>query len=235
MSIRDIEERLRFFGLDERQRRILRASRPILERCIGPALDHFYARAGATPETARFFRDEAHRKSARAAQVRHWMHIVDARFDAGYHDSVRRIGSVHARIGLEPRWYIGAYALILEEIFRAVDRSRSPFQRLLRRGGSGEMAAALAKAALMDMDLSISIYFEEAAAERNQAIASLDGALVRLARGDLDRDVSGLPVAFTSLERSYNQTLANLRDTLLPRLISGQLRLSETMAELEAA
>ncbi|WP_375196450.1 protoglobin domain-containing protein [Sphingobium sp.] len=214
MSIRDIEERLRFFGLDERQRRILRASRPILERCIGPALDHFYARAGATPETARFFRDEAHRKSARAAQVRHWMHIVDARFDAGYHDSVRRIGSVHARIGLEPRWYIGAYALILEEIFRAVDRSRSPFQRLLRRGGSGEMAAALAKAALMDMDLSISIYFEEAAAERNQAIASLDGALVRLARGDLDRDVSGLPVAFTSLERSYNQTLANLRDTI---------------------
>lgn len=214
MSVRDIEERLRFFGLDERQRRILRASRPILERCIGPALDHFYARANATPETARFFRDEAHRKSARAAQVRHWMHIVDARFDAEYHDSVRRIGSVHARIGLEPRWYIGAYALILEEIIRAVDRSRSPLQRLLRRGGSGEMAVALTKAALMDMDLSISIYFEEAAAERNQAIASLDGALVRLARGDLDRDVSGLPAAFASLERSYNQTLANLRDTI---------------------
>jgi type I restriction enzyme S subunit len=31
------------------------------------------------------------------------------------------------------------------------------------------------------------------------------------------------------------QTLANLRDTLLPRLISGQLRLPEAQAELEAA
>ena len=33
---------------------------------------------------------------------------------------------------------------------------------------------------------------------------------------------------------STSQTLATLRDTLLPRLISGQLRLPETQAELEA-
>mgnify|MGYP007048133280 CR=1 FL=1 len=31
------------------------------------------------------------------------------------------------------------------------------------------------------------------------------------------------------------QTLATLRDTLLPRLISGQLRLPEAMAETEEA
>jgi methyl-accepting chemotaxis protein len=214
MSVRDIEERLRFFELDDQELRMLRASRPILERCIGPALDHFYARAKMTPETARFFRDDAHLQSARSAQVRHWMHIVDGRFDTGYYESVRRIGAVHARIGLEPRWYIGGYSLILGEIIRAVNRARSPFQRLLRRGGGTEMTVALVKAAMMDMDLSISIYFEEAAAERNQAIASLDRALARLAQGDLARDVTDLPAAFASLESSYNQTLANLRGTI---------------------
>ena len=31
------------------------------------------------------------------------------------------------------------------------------------------------------------------------------------------------------------QTLATLRDTLLPRLISGQLRLPEALAEMEEA
>lgn len=215
MSVTDIEARLRFFELSERQRDALRASRPIVERCIGSALDRFYARARATPETARFFRDEAHMASAHAAQTRHWMHLINGRFDADYYDSVRRIGAVHAHIGLEPRWYIGAYSLVLEDIIRAVDRAASPWKRLLgQRAGRSEMVAALTKAALLDMELSISVYFEEAAAERNRAIATLDAALARLADGDLAEDVGGLPAAFASLERSYNMTLANLRATI---------------------
>ena len=215
MSVTDIEARLRFSALDDRQRDVLRASRPILERCIGPALDRFYDRARATPDTARFFRDDAHVASARSAQIGHWMRLVDGQFDAAYYDSVRRIGSVHARIGLEPRWYIGAYSLVLEEIIRAVDRAASPWKRLLGLGaGRGEMIAVLTKAALLDMELSISVYFDEAAVERNRAIAKLDEALARLAEGDLAEDVTGLPSAFASLERSYNKTLANLRATI---------------------
>ena len=36
-----------------------------------------------------------------------------------------------------------------------------------------------------------------------------------------------------SANQTQSQTLATLRDTLLPRLISGQLRLPEAQAELE--
>jgi len=215
MSVTDIEARLRFFEFGDRQRDALRASRPIVERAIGPALARFYTRARMTPETARFFRDDAHVASASAAQTRHWMRILDGRFDANYFDSVRRIGAVHAHIGLEPRWYIGAYSLVLEEITRAVGRAASPWKRLLGlHAARGEMIAALTKAALLDMELSISVYFEEAAAERNRAITTLDAALARLANGDLAEDVAGLPTAFASLERSYNTTLANLRSTI---------------------
>ena len=53
------------------------------------------------------------------------------------------------------------------------------------------MIAALTKAALLDMELSISTYFDEAAAERNRAIATLDDALARLADGDLAEDIAG--------------------------------------------
>ena len=46
-------------------------------------------------------------------------------------------------------------------------------------------------------------------------------------------------VAVTEAQRSRNasmaETLATLRDTLLPRLISGQLRLPEIEAHLQAA
>lgn len=212
MNDKVMDARLQFFELDEKQQNALRAARPILERSIGPALDRFYARARLTPETARFFRDEAHIASAHAAQTRHWMHIVDGDFSADYVKSVRRIGEVHARIGLEPRWYIGGYSLILEELIRSVARETPAWRRMLGLGPNRtEMTVALTKAALIDMEMSISIYFEEAAVERNNAITKLDDALERLAKGDLAQDVVGLPVAFASLERSYNQTLANLR------------------------
>jgi methyl-accepting chemotaxis protein len=215
MSDKVMEARLRFFELDDKQRDVLRAAKPILQRSIGPALDRFYARAKVTPETVCFFRDDAHIASAHAAQIRHWMHIVDAHFDDDYYQSVRRIGEVHARIGLEPRWYIGGYALILEELIHAVDQATPIWRRLLKFGPSrAELTAALMKAAMIDMDLSISIYFEVAAIERNNAISKIDGALARLAEGDLAQDVAGLPTAFASLENSYNKTLANLRTTI---------------------
>lgn len=215
MRVTDLEARLQFFELDQRQRAILRSAKPLVERSIGGALDRFYARAKSTPETARFLSDENRVASAHAAQVKHWMHIVDANFDATYYESVRRVGAVHARIGLEPRWYIGGYSLIIEELIKQVDRSRPLWKRVFGLGPKPAlMTAALVKAALLDMELSISIYFEEAAAERNAAISTLDEALARLANGDLAEDLSGLPAAFSSLEQSYNKTLVNLRTTI---------------------
>lgn len=216
MDDKVMEARLQFFELDEKQRAALRAAKPILERSIGPALDRFYARAKITAETARFFRDDAHIASAHSAQMRHWMHIVDGNFDQDYVKSVRRIGEVHARIGLEPRWYIGGYSLILEELIRSVDAATPAWRRWLglAAGDRTEMTVALTKAALIDMEISISIYFEEAAVERNNAISKLDQALARLAEGDLALDIEGLPMAFASLESSYNKTLDNLRLTI---------------------
>ncbi|MPS68438.1 MAG: globin-coupled sensor protein [Novosphingobium sp.] len=209
-----MEERLEFLEFDPAQRRVLAAAQPLLRKCIPPALDHFYARVRATPQMARMFTSDRHIDSAKSAQLGHWMGIATGRFDESYHAAVSRIGKVHARIGLEPRWYIGGYALVLEEIMRAVERSASPWKRMLGLSRPGKLSRALMKAAMLDMDLSISIYFEEAEAERNQAIAALDRAMSRLAGGDLIHDIDDLPGGFLSLKQSYNGSLANLRGTI---------------------
>jgi methyl-accepting chemotaxis protein len=215
MSVREIAERLKFCEIDERQLKILASARPILQQCIGPALDRFYARARQTPETQKMFRDDAHMASAKAAQTQHWNKIVEGRFDEAYYTSVRKIGEVHARIGLEPKWYVGAYSLIVEEILRAVGRHSRPWKHLPGTTASQtELSAALVKAALLDMDLSISIYFEVAEKERQQAIGRLDDALARLSDGDLAVDLEGLPPSFRSLEQSYNMSLGKLRSTI---------------------
>ena len=43
-----------------------------------------------------------------AAQSEHWGRLFSGKFDAAYVTSIRRIGLVHHKIGLEPRWYSAA-------------------------------------------------------------------------------------------------------------------------------
>lgn len=43
-----------------------------------------------------------------------------ANFDEGYVKNARTIGAVHARIGIEPRWEIGGYGLLAEQLVNGV-------------------------------------------------------------------------------------------------------------------
>ena len=54
-------------------------------------------------------------------------------------------------------------------------------------------------------------------------------------RGDRSHPVNGYSTPAAIGTREQAQTLSTLRDTLLPRLISGQLRLPEAQAASEAA
>ncbi|WP_294329420.1 globin-coupled sensor protein [uncultured Sphingomonas sp.] len=232
-----MKSRLTFMEMDERQRDALRATQPWVEATLGDALDQFYARASATPETARFFRDQAHMSRAKSAQQKHWARIAAAEFNNDYHASARRIGATHAHIGLEPRWYVGSYAIVLQHLIAGVHRLNSPFRRLLRlfRGPSTEKATvALVKAALLDMEVSLSIYFEEAQAERDAAIAAFETALHSLAEGDLTNELNGMPSSFAGLEKSYNRTLTRIRE-MLAAVGDGTMRIRSGITEISQA
>ena len=89
-------------------------------------LELFYDKIRATPAVRKFFSDERRIDGAKSAQLRHWTTIVSGDFDQRYVESVRAIGNTHARIGLEPRWYIAGYALILEQLMTAVVEASWP-------------------------------------------------------------------------------------------------------------
>ncbi|WP_332908806.1 protoglobin domain-containing protein, partial [Sphingomonas mollis] len=212
-----MKSRLAFMEVSADQQATVAAVRPLIGKLIGKALDRFYARVRQQPETARFFRDGSHVSSAKAAQESHWMNIANGRFDEEFHASVRRIGAVHARIGLEPRWYVGAYALVLEELLAGIGRHYSPWRRalaLFRAPTATDASIAIVKAALLDMELSLSVYFEEAQVERDAAITATEQALTALASGELTTTLSGLPGSFAVLESSYNEALGKLRDLI---------------------
>ncbi len=73
-------------------------------------------------------------RHAKEMQIRHWKTLASGKFDKAYVDAVMKIGETHARLGLEPRWYIGGYTLIIEGILRSIVKqaTSSRFSRVKR-------------------------------------------------------------------------------------------------------
>ncbi|MGE0742205.1 MAG: methyl-accepting chemotaxis protein [Hyphomonadaceae bacterium] len=232
MSADKLRERLAFIDMNAEARQALQGARSAIESGLPAGLDGFYAKVRGVPEVARFFSNEQHISAAKSAQARHWMRIASGEFSEDYNASVQRIGETHARIGLQPQWYIGGYALILERLVRAVVaeklKTRSPFSRVDGEDLSNTLSA-LIKAALVDMDLAISVYLDEserarlALEEENRAaeaaqrfvVNSLAEGLGKLAAGDLTRRLNE-PFAgdYEKLRSDFNSAMATLQEAM---------------------
>jgi methyl-accepting chemotaxis protein len=232
MSAQDsLLQRLEFIGFDTQARAALRDLRPLISRAIGPALTVFYDKVRTTPETRRFFQDDTHMANAKNRQIQHWKIISSADYDDGYLQAVQKIGQAHARLGLEPRWYIGGYALVTEGLIRALVTELWPklFQR--SKSGADRMSAglsALMKAVMLDMDCAISIYLDTLAEEARRAEATLQtgnrkvvedamqimaNSLERLAAGDLTSRVTDeLSADYQKLKHDFNAAVDKLRE-----------------------
>jgi methyl-accepting chemotaxis protein len=168
-----LAQRMHFIKLDEQGKAAIRSLKPLIDKELPAILDSFYIRIGEFPEVSRFFSDAGRAGQAKNAQLRHWARISSADFNQEYLHSVRTIGQTHARIGLDPRWYIGGYALITEQIIAAALTTLWPRGLLKGKGAKSEgVAAALGavvKAVLLDMDFAISTYIEAAEEGRRRA------------------------------------------------------------------
>jgi methyl-accepting chemotaxis protein len=225
-------QRLDFIGLGPREQAQLRALKPLIDRSINDALEEFYTKVRATPQTRAFFNDEGHIGHAKGRQADHWGVIATGDYGSAYVKNVRAIGQAHARLGLEPRWYIGGYARVTDQLMRAVVADRWPKSAFGPAKGADSFADALGvlvKAAMLDMDLAISIYLDvleeqreaaEAAQRKTQeeqsaAMNALASALDRLAAGDMTVSFDA-PVSpqFEKVKADFNKTVARLAEAL---------------------
>ena len=247
-------KRLDFLGFGDAQKALLKSLQPTVRESIDAALETFYEKVRATPETARFFREEAHIAGAKGRQATHWDVISSGALDENYIQSVTTIGKVHARIGLEPRWYIAGYALVLENLIRATMVRHWPgmFGKSKADGLAAEVAV-IVKAALLDMDYAISVYLDELAQQREQAEAArkqaedeqrlalgeLTSVLGLLADGDLEsRLPAGLPENFLGMVENYNDSVETLRESIstvraaAQQILHSSQQISEATASL---
>ena len=227
-----LRERLAFIGLDGHARAALAKLQPLIKRTLGPALAALYDKIKATPETGKLFRDDAQLAAAKSRHETHWELIAAASYSPDYLEAAKTIGLTHARAGLRPQWYIGGYALVMEQLIHAVIAEQWPRLMQLGRARPEDVANAvssLVKAAMLDMDIGVSVYIETldelrrrsaeaqdaAKAEVAAAAAAIASGMAKLAAKDLTYRLSAdLPPDFHSLQADFNDAIAEIEEAM---------------------
>ena len=165
----DTRSRLAFMQITPATRQTLSEFWPHVQSALPDILDGFYRHAGSEPDLSRMVGSQTGR--LKQTQATHWERLFSGRFDDAYFASVRAVGMVHARIGLEPAIYIASYNFVLARLSQLAGRVHRFAPARAR-----QVTEAVIAAVLMDMGVAISVYQQqliEAAERRSNSIDTL--------------------------------------------------------------
>jgi len=200
----DREARLRFMRINDQTGALLHEFWKVVEPTLPAILDEFYTHVAAEPNLARLVGNDIPR--LKAAQGSHWGRLFGGRFDEAYFKGVRTIGLVHNKIGLEPRWYIGGYNLVLSRLHElAVRSNRWNASRLVT------LLTAVNAAVMLDMDIAISVYQEAMLSERQQRQDKLTGAIKEF-DAQMKAALDTVGKAATNMQVTANTLSANAQE-----------------------
>lgn len=153
-SAEEIQSRKDFLEFGEREAQLLKELGPMLAPLEDTFTEFFYSHLEANPETRAMLGGPEQVARFKHKQREYFEQLLGGDYGPDYIRSRLRVGVTHQRIGLEPRWYLGAYgkylSWLLPEVMRLVDNDSERFL---------DYSQAIIKVALFDSELSLSAYF----------------------------------------------------------------------------
>ena len=151
----DLPARLSYLDLTDEDRDALRDLRPLLEEHADAFVAAFYRHLLSFEATRAFLSDPQVKDHLLDKQREYLLSLADASFDEKYVEQRVKIGETHERIGLEPRWYLGAYALYLRLLTPIV------MEHCAHPPGAAEgTLAALVKVLMLDAQIAMEAYIQ---------------------------------------------------------------------------
>jgi signal transduction histidine kinase len=151
----DLELRLAYLDLGPSDLERLAALKPVFVKHADELVDAFYHRLLSFPPTRQLLSDPAVRVRLVSVQRDYLLSLADPTIDDAYFDERRTIGETHQRIGLEPRWYLGAYALYLSLLIPLVYEAHlhNPIE-------ASRTIVSLQKRLFLDSQIAVEAYIE---------------------------------------------------------------------------
>jgi len=174
-------------------------------------VDALYRHFLSFDEPKRILGDDERVRRLKQTQKEYFIESTNGRYDADYFERRLIIGEVHDRVGLEPKWYLGAFCYyiraILPNIFRAYPDP------------DAALAASLSvlKVVFLDMTLAIEMYIAAGEARRDLTTRLTETAMrLEAAAAELSSGTSQQGAAASEQAAAINQittTMAEIRQT----------------------
>ena len=168
----EISQRLRFLDWGAADVEQLSQYAPAVERAHASFLDYLYRRLGEYPATAVIFNDPATITRLKRSQGDYYQRLWNGPHDQTYVRDRLRIGWVHQKIGVDLKWYLGAYRLYLDEMLHI----------LFGEQPAGAAFASLLKAVFFDIGLALDTY----GSAQRRALEDSEARFARALRGAND-------------------------------------------------
>lgn len=183
MSILQLDEaelasRREFFKLTDVDLARLASLRPFAEKVTDGIVEEFYALLLGHPETRRWFGDEATIRRVKATQREYFLGLFAGRCDLAYVEDRLRVGAAHERVGMPPKFYLGAYSQYLGAIRNALERELKDDRTKLH-----DSFSSIQRLVFFDMSLAIDTYIAanlEAVGRHQAAIRELSTPVIRV-------------------------------------------------------
>ncbi|HKB58553.1 MAG TPA: EAL domain-containing protein [Gallionellaceae bacterium] len=157
LSAEDIAERKAFLEFGESDVALLRE---IHDHVLALGMDDvfadlFYFHLRAFPELRKFLRDDATVERLKVILAQYFHRLTEGNYDASYVGDRLRVGYMHQRVGLGPKWYTGAYRKYLSFLLSAVCELHGVADKRFV-----DTFDALLKVVFFDMELALDTYFQ---------------------------------------------------------------------------
>src|SRR5436309_11916062 len=116
VSGQEVRRRKEFLEFREEDVEALKDLNEIARKYADPVIEDFYAHFLSFEETKTFFQDPKVLHRVKRLQKEYFLRLTQGDYGADYVANRLRIGEVHERINLAPKWYLGAYNFYLRAV-----------------------------------------------------------------------------------------------------------------------
>ena len=194
----ELRARKHFLQFGERDAAALRRVHALLDGRRDTFSDGFYAHLLDFPRMRELLGEGETTSRLKQAQADYFSSLTAGEYGETYIRERLRVGAAHQRIGLDPKWYIGAYRKYLSDLFAMLGQElrEQPHQY-------ADACDAVLKVVCFDMGLALDTY------------AHADQRSMRQNQNYLEHLIDGMPAGLVVIDaerrvRSMNRMMADL-------------------------
>lgn len=128
----DVKKQLRMVRLEDAELHVLQELQPLIKENIVSIVDAFYENLGHESSLMDIINDHSSVDRLKQTLKRHIQEMFGGVINDEFIEKRNRIASIHLKIGLLPKWYMGAFQDLLLSMISIYEQSISDHQELLK-------------------------------------------------------------------------------------------------------